>query len=104
MIGLVKSVALEVAGAGVTVNAVCPATVDTDMVHNPALYGLFCPDLPAPTRADVQPVYEQMNPMRVAWLDPQEVADAVAFLVSDAARAISGAVLEVALGGSAYQH
>ncbi len=45
VIGFVKSVALEVAPHGVTANVVCPSTVDTPMVHNDALYGLFAPDL-----------------------------------------------------------
>ena len=46
VIGLVKCLALEVAGTGVTVNAVCPAAVETPMVLNDANYRLFCPDLP----------------------------------------------------------
>jgi len=104
VIGLVKSLALEVATQGITVNAVCPSTVDTEMVHNPAMYGLFCPGFGDPGREDVRPIYEHMNPMRVPWLDPEEVARATAFLVSDDARHISGTVLEVACGGSAYQH
>lgn len=104
VIGLVKSLALEVATHGITVNAVCPSTVDTEMVHNPAMYGLFCPGFDDPGREDVQPIYERMNPMRVPWLDPEEVARATAFLVSDDARHISGTVLEVSCGGSAYQH
>ena len=45
MIGFVKSVALEVAAHGITANVVCPATVDTPMVHNEALYSLFAPDV-----------------------------------------------------------
>jgi SDR family mycofactocin-dependent oxidoreductase len=104
VIGLIKSVALEVAPYGVTANVVCPATVDTDMVHNPAMYGLFCPDIPDPQRSDVEPVYRGMNPMRSPWLDPGEVAEAVAFLASDEARSISGSTLEVSLGGSAHLH
>ena len=90
VIGLIKSVALELAPHGVTANVVCPATVDTAMAHNPAMYGLFCPDLVDPGRDEVRPAYERMNPMRVPWLDPRDVADAVAFLVSDGARHISG--------------
>jgi SDR family mycofactocin-dependent oxidoreductase len=104
VIGLMKSLAIELAPHGVTANVVCPATVDTDMVHNPAMYNLFCPGISDPSRADVQPVYERMNPMRTAWLDPQDVADAVAFLVSDGARYISGSTLEVSMGGSAHLH
>ncbi|HVM66895.1 MAG TPA: mycofactocin-coupled SDR family oxidoreductase [Acidimicrobiales bacterium] len=104
VIGFVKSVALEVAELGITANVVCPATVDTAMVHNPPMYGLFCPGLPDPGRADVEPVYRRMNPMRVPWLDTADVAAAVAFLASDEARFVSGATLEVSMGGSAHLH
>ncbi len=101
VIGLVKTLAKEVAPHGITVNAVCPATVDTDMVHNPALYGLFCPDLEEPTRDDVTPRYEGMNPMGVPWADAQDVSDAVLYLVSDEARRVTGTTLDVCMGGSA---
>jgi len=104
VIGLIKSVALELAPLGVTANVVCPSTVDTPMAHNQAMYGLFCPDLVDPGRDEVRPAYARMNPMRVPWLDPQDVADAVAFLVSDGARHISGATIEVSAGGSALMH
>lgn len=103
VIGFVKSVALEVAAHGITANVVCPATVDTPMVHNDSLYGLFAPDVELPTKATVQPRYEAMNPMGVAWLDPCEIANAVLFLASDASRFISGETLEVSAGGSAQR-
>jgi SDR family mycofactocin-dependent oxidoreductase len=103
VIGFVKSVALEVATRGITANVVCPATVDTPMVHNEALYSLFAPDVAEPTRELVRPRYEAMTPMRVPWLDPQEIANAVAFLVSDRSRFISGETIEVSAGGSAQR-
>jgi NAD(P)-dependent dehydrogenase (short-subunit alcohol dehydrogenase family) len=46
VIGLVKSVAMEVGANNITVNAVCPTTVDTDMIHNQAAYKLFLPTRP----------------------------------------------------------
>ena len=101
VIGLVKTLAKEVAPHGITVNALCPATVDTDMVHNPALYGLFCPDLAEPTRDDVTPRYERMNPMGVPWADPSDVSGALLYLVSDEAARVTGTTLDVCMGGSA---
>jgi SDR family mycofactocin-dependent oxidoreductase len=103
VISLVKTLALELGSCGVTVNVICPTTTDTPMVHNPQMYGLFAPDIASPDRESVRPRYEAMNPMRVAWLDPQELADVAAFLVSDAGRHISGAVFEVSAGGSGSQ-
>lgn len=101
VIGLVKTLAQEVARDGITVNAVCPAAVDTQMVHNPAMYSLFCPDLEDPTTADVEPRYRSMNAMGVPWLPPEAVTDAVLHLASDAAAYTTGHTLDVCLGGSA---
>lgn len=103
VIGFVKSVALEVAAHGVTANVVCPATVDTPMVHNEALYGLFAPDVAVCTKDAVRPRYEAMNPMRVPWLDPIEISHVVLFLASDRASFISGETIEVSAGGSAQR-
>lgn len=101
VIGLVKTLALEVAAQGITVNAVCPATVDTGMVHNPALYGLFAPDISSPTKEQVEPRYAAMSPMGVPWVAPADITDAVMFLVSDGARFISGSTLDVSTAGAA---
>jgi len=101
VIGLVKTLALETATSGITVNAVCPNTVNTPMVHNPALYGLFAPDMDNPTMEEVRPRYETMNPMGLAWLEPEEISAAVGFLVSEGARHISGSTIEVSAGASA---
>lgn len=101
VIGLVKTLALEVADAGITVNAVCPATVDTQMVHNDALYGLFAPDIDNPTREQVEPLYAGMSPMGVPWVAPDDISDAVMFLVSDEARYISGSTLDISTAASA---
>ncbi len=101
VIGLVKTLALEVADKGVTVNAVCPATVDTEMVHNDALYGLFAPDLENPTKADVEPRYTAMNPVPEPWTPVEEISAAILYLVSPAARMVSGTTLDVCMGASA---
>jgi len=103
VISLIKTLALELGSSGVTANVLCPTTVDTPMVHNAPMYGLFAPDIAEPSKETVTPRYAAMNPMRVPWLDPQEIADAMAFLVSDAARHVSGLVFEVSAGGSGAQ-
>ncbi|WP_280438284.1 mycofactocin-coupled SDR family oxidoreductase [Nocardia carnea] len=101
VIGLVKSVALEYAETGVTANVVCPTNVDTPMLHNPALYSLFAPDLDNPDREEVEPRYARMSPMRIPWCPPEAIADAVDHLVGETGRYITGSVLDVGLGGTA---
>lgn len=101
VIGLIKSVALEYADCGVTANVVCPTNVDTPMLHNPALYSLFAPDVTNPTREVVEPRYATMNPMRIPWAPPEAIADAVDHLVGDTGRFVTGSVLDVGMGATA---
>ena len=94
LIGLAKSVALEVAKEGVTVNVICPTTVQTPMVQ--------------PAGSDHVPdqlVQRMMksNPIPQPWLQPEDVSRGVLYLVTDPG-VITGSVLEIALGGSARIH
>ncbi|MGY1815732.1 mycofactocin-coupled SDR family oxidoreductase [Blastococcus sp. SYSU D00820] len=100
LIGLVKTVALESAPHGVTANVVCPTTVRTPMVQNPSTYGLFAPEIEAPTTDDVLPRFAALSPMGVPWLEPEDVTRAVMYLVTDPG-VTSGTVLEVNLATSA---
>ena len=101
VIGLVKSLALEVADHGITVNAVCPTSVDTMMIQNDAFRRLFVPDQERPEPAAVEQAYTALNPIPIPWLAPDDVSDAVLFLASDEARYITGEAFPVALGWNA---
>ncbi len=100
VIGLVKAVALELAGTGVTANVVCPSTTSSPMIHNEEWYRLFRPDLEAPTIDDVRPVFAELNPLGEPWLPPEAVSDAVLYLARDPGY-VTGSVLEIGLGLSA---
>ncbi|MEY4165338.1 MAG: hypothetical protein RL419_1180 [Actinomycetota bacterium] len=104
LIGLAKSLAIEVASHGITVNALCPTSVDTPMLHNPAMYSLFCPDLAQPTRDDVLPRYAAMNKLGRPWLSAEEVSHAVMYLCDSNAAAVTGQAIEVSLGSASGQH
>lgn len=102
VVGLVKATAQDLAGFGVTVNAVAPGTIDTPMVHNDALYRTMRPDLDEPTADDVAPVMAKLHLIPgVPWIDPAEVSRAVLFLADQASGHISGMVLPVDAGASA---
>jgi 3alpha(or 20beta)-hydroxysteroid dehydrogenase len=73
VLGLTRSVALEVARHGIRVNAVSPGVMDTPMVS----------DTPDTDTGDLDRVLRRIPLRRAA--DPDEVARAVAFLASDAA-------------------
>jgi meso-butanediol dehydrogenase / (S,S)-butanediol dehydrogenase / diacetyl reductase len=81
---LTKSMALELAAAGVRVNAVCPASVDTPLLR----------DFQLPADADLPLLMRSVSPMgRI--IDPAEVAGAVAYLASGDAANISGTTLVI---------
>ncbi len=101
VIGLCKAVALELAGFGVTVNVVAPGNVSTDMIHNETLYRMMRPDLEHPTRDDVAGPMAALHAQPVPWVEPEDVTAAVVFLASDAARYITGSVVDVDAGASA---
>jgi NAD(P)-dependent dehydrogenase (short-subunit alcohol dehydrogenase family) len=88
VIMLTKSMALELAGQGVRINAVCPASVDT-----PFLRGFQLPE-----GADMALLSRSVSPMG-RLIDVAEVAAAVAYLASDDAANITGTTL-VMDGGS----
>lgn len=94
IIGLAKSVALEVAKEGITVNVICPTTTQTPMVQPAG--GHDVPD-------DLVRRMMKANPIPRPWLQPEDVSRGVVYLVTDPG-VITGSVLEIGLGGSARIH
>jgi NAD(P)-dependent dehydrogenase (short-subunit alcohol dehydrogenase family) len=84
VIMLTKSMAIELAQAGVRVNAVCPASVDTPFLRN----------FEIPDGADLQLLTRAASPMG-RLIDPAEVAAAVSYLASDEAATITGTTLVI---------
>jgi SDR family mycofactocin-dependent oxidoreductase len=103
VIGLVKTAALELAPYQVTANAVCPATVKTDMCfENEALYRLFQPEAEQPTTAGIeQTIVEGLHKIPDPWIEPEEVSATIVYLCSEQAKHISGTAIDISVGLSA---
>ena len=80
LIGFTKALAKEVGPAGVRVNCICPGIIDTEMNGNLSF-------------DDIEELCDEVPLSRMG--EPEEVASAVAFLVSDKAKYITGTVLDV---------
>jgi 3-hydroxybutyrate dehydrogenase len=94
LIGLVRALALETAPSGVTVNAVCPGYTDTDMVREGAARIAAKTGRPA---EEAVAAMVRNNPLG-RLIRPDEVAEAVLFLCSPAAAAVTGTTLTIAGG------
>ncbi|MFC8531725.1 mycofactocin-coupled SDR family oxidoreductase [Nocardia sp. NPDC057227] len=96
VIGLIKSLALEVGESGITANAVLPSGVRTDMVMNPATYRVLLPDLENPTRADAEAMFAKGGGL----IEPEEVSRLVLLLVGPHGGRFNGEALSISDGMS----
>ena len=98
VVGMMGSMANDLAPYRIRVNTVCPTSVATDFLFNDRLYRIFRPDLSEPTIDDVRPVMASMHPLGEPWIDVDDVSAAVVYLTSDDARSVTGVVLPIDLG------
>ncbi|UOW00269.1 mycofactocin-coupled SDR family oxidoreductase [Agrococcus sp. SCSIO52902] len=101
VVGLMRTLALELAPDMIRVNSVHPTTVNTPMVNNEATFRLFRPDLDNPTLEDFGEAAKLMNALPIPWVEPVDISNAVLFLASDEARYITGVTLPVDAGAAA---
>jgi len=98
VVGLMKTLAQELAPHSIRVNTVNPTQVDTDMIQNESMYHLFCPDIENPTRAEFGAASAATILLPIDWVESIDVSNAVLFLASDEARYITGVALPIDAG------
>lgn len=101
VVGLMRTLALELAADFIRVNSVHPTVVNTPMVNNDATFRLFRPDLENPTVEDFKEAAVSLNALPVAWVEAVDISNAVLFLASDEARYVTGITLPVDAGAIA---
>jgi NAD(P)-dependent dehydrogenase (short-subunit alcohol dehydrogenase family) len=94
VLGFTKSIALEVAAKGITVNAICPSYVETDMAQ------LAIDNISGKTgrtAAEARETLEAMNPQH-RLITPEEVAAVAVLLASEDGRGINGQGINICGG------
>jgi (+)-trans-carveol dehydrogenase len=98
VVGLMRTLTLELAPHSIRVNSVHPTTVNTDMIQNDTTYRMFRPDLDHPGRQDAEEAFASINALPVPWVEPVDISNAILFLASDEARYITGVTLPIDAG------
>jgi NAD(P)-dependent dehydrogenase (short-subunit alcohol dehydrogenase family) len=106
IIGLMKSAALEFGEYNITVNALLPGLVDTALTRydkrlSETIGETGRPKNEHPTPQEAWDIRAPTVPLKVGWLQPDDISPAAVFLASDAANMVTGAEYEVTGGDSA---
>ena len=94
VLGLTRSLALEVAERGITVNAVCPGYVETDMMRA-GIANVVART--GKTEEEAREFFASQNPQKRV-IQPSEVAATVMWLCSDGAAGVNGAAIPMSGG------
>lgn len=99
VVGLMKTLATELADHNIRVNAINPSQVDTPMVQHQGMYELFSPHIDNPTKEDFARASGETIPLPIPWIESIDISNALLFLASDEARYITGVALPIDGGG-----
>ena len=91
LIGLTKTIALEVAQHGITVNAICPGPIDTTMLRNRLKFEIS-------ERSSSMAILEKESNAIGRFIQPEEVANLVYYLSLEKSGAITGEALNISGG------
>jgi SDR family mycofactocin-dependent oxidoreductase len=101
VVGLMNSLANELAPQWIRVNSIHPGNILTPMIDNDRFRRTLRPDLAEPTMADAGEIIGNFHLLPVPYFEARAVSNAVLFLASDEAKYITGAALPVDAGATA---
>ena len=108
VVGLMRALAVELAPHMIRVNTIHPTSVNTAMIINDGTYDLLVPGSGPAARHganevpdEVAKAFKGINAMPIAWVEPQDISEAVVFLASESGRYVSGTQLSVDAGAAA---
>lgn len=99
VIGLTKSVAMELGSFNITCNAICPTGIRTKMLLNDHILNVWA--YQNPTEEGMDELIRGFHTLPVGMLDPEDIAAMVKFLCSKEGAYLSGAILDVNAGWTA---
>ena len=98
VVGLMRTLANELAPHFIRANTVHPSSTNTKMIQNEAIWSAFAPGVENPTVADFGDTFTAMNLLPIPWMEPVDISHAVAWLASDESRYVTGVTLPVDAG------
>jgi SDR family mycofactocin-dependent oxidoreductase len=103
VVGLAKTLAVELGGDKIRVNTINPTNVDTNMLMNEAVFARFAPDLPAEERTleNLLPRFKAPHVFDIGWIDAIDVSNALLWLASDESRYVTGTSITIDAGHTA---
>jgi len=99
LVGYTQQMALHLAPNGIRVNVVHPTNCNTHLMNCDGIYQIFRPDMEGPvTKDDFRPASEFYHALPTPWLEPEDVAELVLFLASDASKYMTGTSIPIDAG------
>lgn len=98
LVSYTQQMAVHLAPSGIRVNIVHPTNCNTHLMNSEGVYKSFRPDLETVTRDDFLPASEYFHALPTPWIEPEDVAELVLFLVSDASKNMTGTSIPIDAG------
>jgi (+)-trans-carveol dehydrogenase len=98
VVGLMRTLANELAPHFIRVNSIHPSSTFTKMINNPAIWAVFAPGVENPTEADFGDTFTALNLLPIPWMEPVDISHGVLYFASDESRYVTGVTLPIDAG------